>query len=445
MSDFGNPQKPIQIIPILKESLSFYKANFKLLFLISLLGSSITLIEQLLSIIKVPLGWFGSITMIVGMIVSFWAYIALIFAVFEKSNERGVNIKEAFTSTKNKIWRFAGISLFCFLLFVVGSLLFIVPGMYWGVIFALAGLVVVLEDAAFFESLKRSKVLIKGNFWPIFFLSWILFFIFAPQFFIYKSDISTVAKLLTSVFFSILFTPWWIVIDVSIYSRLKKSKSDIEQQEEGEVKKGGGCLGCLSMIGLGIVIIVLSTVWFKNLGGYLKTEKGNKIYEWVSQKVSPKMTFENGISIERPDGYLVMKTQEQFTVYKLYGFHNSKLFVASSWVIPFEDLGITTSPVSLGDGEIWDKYYAYLTSLSSFTEMQFKDMEEDSTDAFDFEGRSWGQYVLREKEGEYTNSRNLCMITLLLIMLSFLSVMVTLRMVRVKKSQFLTQMKLRKY
>ena len=403
MQEFEKQQKPIQIIPILKESFSFYKANFRLLFLISLLGGSVELIQQLLLMLKIPLGWFDAILMVIGTIVSIWAYVALIFAVFERSNERGVNVKEAFTLTKNKIWRFAGVSILCFLLFVVGSLLSIVLGMYWGVIFGLAGLVVVLEDAAFFESFKRSKALIKGNFWPIFFLGWIFLAIFMPTFFVYKLDISIVAKLFISLFFSIIFTPWWVVIDVNIYNRLKKNKSNIGQQEEKEVKKGGGCLGCLSMIGLGIVIIVLSTVWFRNLGGLFKTEKGSKVYEWISQELSPRITLEDGISIERPNGYLVMKKQE--STYSLLGFLNNKLSMISIFSISYDNLGITMSSVKLGEGEILDKYRAYYKNQAPYADTQFKDMEKDSVEMLDFAGRHWVQYVLKEKEQEYAKTR----------------------------------------
>jgi len=403
MQENQTVQKPIQIIPILKESLSLYKANFRLLFFISLLGSSIALTEHLLTMLKVSLGWFGSISLLIGTVVSIWGYTALILAVSERFNGRDVDIKEAFILTKNKIGRFIGVSIFCFLLLIVGSLLLILPGMYWGTIFALAGLVVVLEDTAFFDSFKRSKTLIQGNFWRLFFLYLIFLIIFVPTMFIYKLDIPTIAKTIATFFLSVLYVPWGIALDVNIYNRLKRAKGDIEHSDSEEVKKGGGCLGCLGMIGLGIAIMILGGIWFKNLGGFIKTDKGSKAYEWVAKQFSPKlMKFEDGVTLERPDGYMVVGGQYDDTTYVLYGFPNKKFFSASIFSIPIEKLGI--SSLQLDNDEIWEKYYAYLNKQSTYNEMKFKNMEKKSLKIVNIAGRPWAEYVLKEKEREYAKS-----------------------------------------
>ena len=62
-----------------------------------------------------------------------------------------------------------------FLISIVGLLLLFIPGIYLGTIFMLAGIVLVLEDTAFFESFKRSKSLIQGHFWSVVLLNFFLF------------------------------------------------------------------------------------------------------------------------------------------------------------------------------------------------------------------------------------------------------------------------------
>jgi hypothetical protein len=331
---------------------------------------------------------------------------ALILAVSKKHLNENTDIKQSFVETKNKIWRLLGVSILGTLIFIAGFLLLFIPGMYWGTIFSLAGIVLVLENTAFFESFTRSKNLIKSNFGPIFGLYLLLFIIFSPTWLIYKIDMSMIAKTWLMYLTSILFTPWGIAIDINIYNKLKKVKAEIQHPEGKEIKKGVGCLGCLGMIGLVIAIVVLSTIWFKNLGGFIKTEQGSKVYEWVAKQVSPKMEFQDGVTLERPKGYLVVGGQQEVTTYVLYGLLDKKFFSFSTFSIPYNKIGITdASSIKLEESEIWDKYYAYLTSQSPSTEMNFKNMEKGSLEIINIAGRPWAQYILKEREREYAKTR----------------------------------------
>lgn len=406
MQDSEDKRKSILIIPILKESLSLYKDNFLLFFSISLIGYALFLFGQSLAIFNISFGWFESIIFLLGSILNFWAMVALILAVSKKHLNEDIDVKQSFVETKSKIGRFIGVTILGSLIFIAGSLLLVIPGMYWGTIFSLAGIVLVLENTAFFESFKRSKNLIQDSFWPIFGFYLLLFLVFSLTWLIYRIDLSMIAKTWLMYLTSILSAPWGVAININIYNRLKKVKGEIRHPEDKEIKKGVGCLGCMGMIGLVIAVIILSTIWFKNLGGFIETEKWSKAYEWVAKQVSPKMEFPDGVTLKRPKGYLVAGGHQEVTTYVLNGFLDKDFFSFSASSIPYDKMSITdASSIKLGDGEIWDKYYAYLTNQSPSADMEFKNMEKDSLEIINIAGRPWAQCILKEKEREYAKTR----------------------------------------
>jgi len=383
---------------------------------ISLVGYSLSILEQFFRFFGISLGGFGMIVSIAGTILSFWAYVALIFAVWEKFHGRGLGIKDAFVSIKDKISRFIGISIFCSLLWVFGTLLLVIPGIYWMVIFSLAGLVIVLEDASFFESFKRSKILVLGSFWSILFLYVIQFIISILPWFVYQIDMMMEIKSILVTTFIILYIPWVVVIDVDIYNRLKKDNSAPRKVEE-ETKKGNGWLGCLAIVGLFIAILVVGNVWSMNLDWFLKTDKGRNVYEWVAKTISPRVMTFGDTTLKRPSGYMVvLSAQSEDTTYVLYDFLNRPFSFVTIFVVPYEKLGIVDpAEVTLGSGEIWEKYYGYLTKQFPHNEMKFKGNfgeltlninRTEATGTYQENGTLKGEFINNTFKGQWENIRN---------------------------------------
>lgn len=403
MQDNQPSEKKLDILDIIKKSFLLYKANFSLLFLISLLAYSIPLLEQLFFALNISIGWFGLVSFIGGLIISFWGHAALIFAASEKYSQRDVTVKESFINTKSKIWRLICISIFYTFLFLGGFLLCAVPGLYFGTIFGLAGMLVVLEDRAFFEYLKRSKNLIRGYFWPVFLLGGLLSFISLPILGVYFLNISVKIKMFSMVIFLIMYSPFGTAIIINLYYRLKQLKKEEELPQAEVTKKGAGCLGCLAGIGLFIVIIILSFFWIKNLIDFVKTDKGIKYYEWFANKVSPAIVFPGDVSLERPEGYLVLKELLQYT---FYGVKENKFFMFTAFSIPLKDLGIEDkTAVSLGEGFVLEKYFEYLTGQSPYTEKPFSGMEQEPINILQMNGNAWAKLTLRQEEVKHSKSR----------------------------------------
>jgi len=396
-------EKKLNPFEIIKESLLFYKTYFPLLFLISLLTYSISLFEQICATLGIPIGVLGLFTLFGSIIVSFWGYIALIFAASEKHSQRDITVKEAFLGTPDKIWKVMCVSTFCGFLVICGFLLCVVPGVYWGVIFGLAVLLAILEDRSFFESFKRSKKLVSGYFWPILLLGCCMLLISLPIYAVLFANIPAKIKIFSMLFITILYNPFGVAVTVNLYYRLRKLQADVEPSPEEETKKGAGCLGCLAGVGLFIAMIILSTFWIRGLVGFVKTDTGNKYYEWVAKKVSPKIVFPGNVTLNRPEGYLVLESTP--SRYSFYGFKDKNVLVFNAFSIPLKDLGITDkASVSLGEGVVWDKYFEYFTKQSPLKEQTLSSYEQDSVKTMMINDKKWVEVTLSEKEKEYSKS-----------------------------------------
>ena len=85
-----------------------------------------------------------------------------------------MSIKETLAGGKKYFWRFFGFYIVYIILIIFLSLLFIIPGIIFGVYWIFASYVFIGENKGIFESLKTSRSIIKGNWWKVF--GWILLF-----------------------------------------------------------------------------------------------------------------------------------------------------------------------------------------------------------------------------------------------------------------------------
>lgn len=83
--------------------------------------------------------------------------------------EGEMNMRGAFAGiTGSTYGRMLGTSVLFGLIMLAGSILLIIPGVYWGVLYGLATVVVALESAGPGRALARSKELVRGAWWSVF-------------------------------------------------------------------------------------------------------------------------------------------------------------------------------------------------------------------------------------------------------------------------------------
>jgi hypothetical protein len=184
-----------------------------------------------------------------------WSGIALIIAASNRYLNNKITLEECFLKAKGIYWRFIGVILMYSLFYWAGLLLFVIPGIYLGIIFLLAFVAVVLEKKDV-DPFKISRALIKGSFWKVFLISLLLsiMLLFCLYLAVYLD------KILAETFI-IIFSPFSWVVTVLLYYRLKEKREAEQSLQNMEVPIKRGSIGCFSAIGLIILIIILSTCW----------------------------------------------------------------------------------------------------------------------------------------------------------------------------------------
>ena len=152
---------------VLGKSWDMFKAHW--LFLLMILG--ITLVSQVIisGLEKATQDMMG-ISLLVSIatfLVSLWIsfnFIKLYLHLIDTNTEG--KISEAFSFSQS-FWPFLGASLLFTLMFVVGLLLFIVPGIYWALKYQFYGELIVDKKMGALESLKKSSEITKGVKWQL--------------------------------------------------------------------------------------------------------------------------------------------------------------------------------------------------------------------------------------------------------------------------------------
>lgn len=160
---------------LLRQAFALYSEHFPTFFKIALIGYTPLILLSLMNLTDrfVPAETFSPPQlMIYGLLLFIAMVITLLFASFFVSAVtvpvvvqlmiaplRPVRIAEAVAALKKR-WRiFAVTSLLVTVLILLGSILFVVPGVIVAVIFALAGPVVIMEQHGVFGTLRRSRKL----------------------------------------------------------------------------------------------------------------------------------------------------------------------------------------------------------------------------------------------------------------------------------------------
>lgn len=400
MINANQTKEPIKILGILKQSWLLYKENFSLFIGITILGYALGLLDALLTILSETIHtWVSFVIGPLGIFISIWASVALIIAVSNRNQGNRIVLKEAFIKTKGKYWRFIGISISYLLIAGTGLLLLLMPGIYWGTIYTLVMVVVVLEKRKDIGPFKISKELIRGSFWRVLLLGLIILVLLSPSYFIYfrLTKISqNIAMILGQIFF-IFYMSFSTVVEVTLYHKLKEKKeTEFPLEPEALVKRGKGWLGCLGAIGLVILIIVLSTFWISGLMKFFETERGSRVSEYIKEKISPQIIFPGDLTLQRPEGWLVMKTPGTKIRYDLMIFGNKKITKLVLWSIPIEDLNVSKTLLSLDSEAIGNEILEQTIKRSKMMEKVYQGYKPQPVKIIKLGNRSWGEYTLKE-------------------------------------------------
>ena len=216
---------------LIKRSLQVYKSRFLTLFGLMLLPASVGIFSYGLEAASKSLSPIFSIFLpivflIAGLILTFWASVALLFAV--KEREAKIGIKRSLQMGRHKIISYWWVSTLSVLIIGAGVLLFIIPGIIFAVWLSLAGCVLVAEVLRGMKALSRSKQLVAGHwrgvFWRFSAMGFFLIAVILPITFISAVLKAPLLQNILTSALNLFITPFIYIFIFLLYEDLKKLK-----------------------------------------------------------------------------------------------------------------------------------------------------------------------------------------------------------------------------
>jgi hypothetical protein len=170
----------------------------------------------------------------VSFLITSWASMIIFYASAQIIQGRDVDLISAFRYVKGKYIKFIYVSFLLFGIVMLGSLFFIIPGLYFMTIFLLVDLLVVLEDHPLENFFRRSAYLIKGYFGTAFLCFALMTFLLVfPAFVLqlFKGE-DPVALRTIALMIGVFIFPYYNIVQVAFYYRLKEIKQDEELSED---------------------------------------------------------------------------------------------------------------------------------------------------------------------------------------------------------------------
>jgi len=241
---------------LLKISWSVIKNNIAtLLGIVTLYMVVATGIEYLPVIFKV-------FTFPVTIIISLTTGIALIFAINNILEGNPVDIKESYKTGFKKFFPYLWTIILAGLATFGGLLLLIIPGIIFVVWFSLAGYVRIIEGTGSTAALKRSKQLVKGNWWYVLSASLVcgivygicIYIPFGILFAIFKFGLKLPANLCTPIFQ--IPAGLAMIASTAVYVLMFRNLRDIKGTSVVKAKQGKGAgVIIITSVLLGVIFI----------------------------------------------------------------------------------------------------------------------------------------------------------------------------------------------
>lgn len=296
---------------LLLSVLDIYKRKIKILAGIIIIPAAVSLSPTVIYFTSALfLSGFGVIGAIIfsfaeGIISAFifsWSSLALIFAIIEK--EKPIGIKESYKKTWHKLLSFWWVSALLAFILTTGYLL-IIPGIIFSFWFIFTSYIFVVEDLKGTSALFKSKQLVKGYWWKIFWrflvvgvvgfififiASFVLDFLMEKVIKFYGININyetpgiitydIIRNIIQMIIGYFVLTPISLIFSFLIYENLKRIKSGMQLEPQKPKEKifyilvaiVGGLFLVYTVLSPFISSFYLTNDYTNNLGSSLLSE-----------------------------------------------------------------------------------------------------------------------------------------------------------------------------
>lgn len=162
---------------------------------------------------------FGVLAFLVFLIASLLMSTVFITAVSQVVKGEIISVKETIKKGWSRIWKFLGTSLLAGIIATFGYILLIIPGIIFSIWFSFATFVVVVEGKGVIESLKESKALVSGYFWPV--LGRLI--VFGILAFVIQLVVGFIP--FAGPVIAVLLAPYYLLLPYLLYEDLKRVRS----------------------------------------------------------------------------------------------------------------------------------------------------------------------------------------------------------------------------
>ncbi|MEK6918045.1 MAG: hypothetical protein AABW51_03790 [Nanoarchaeota archaeon] len=144
----------------------------------------------------------------------FLAAISYIHTGFSKMKD--ISFDKSFAFARKNFWRFVGLTLLTILCITPLFILLIIPGIIFWVFWAFSPYLLLSGNDGAWDSMKKSKTLVKGRWWNIFGCMLLLFIIM-----VVVSSVAGLIPFIGHIISSLVLTPFMILFFKNFYLDLK--------------------------------------------------------------------------------------------------------------------------------------------------------------------------------------------------------------------------------
>ncbi|OVE77039.1 hypothetical protein BVX98_03860 [bacterium F11] len=267
-----------------------------------------------------------------GVVAEYCADISLILFFSVAVLNQKVGVLENFKNIRGVFWSYIYYSFLWGIIVVLGVLAGIIPGIYLGTIFAFVIVISVLDRGKDRSPFKLSRLLVKGNFWVVFFIHLIVLFLTVESpGLLDESD--QFSKRMSEFGFGLLgliLVPIYPALMVPLFSKLMAEKEGSGEIAEVRGHRWVGFKAFSGVVGLILLIVVPIVLAFWSFDTFSKDIKkhpifGKYIFAPFIKYSSPddEVIFSNGINMEFEWHWNIRKhtEKEEFSGFSIRNEH----------------------------------------------------------------------------------------------------------------------------
>lgn len=187
---------------------------------------------------NLALGIIGGVLILPVIYISLWWWVAFIRVVGKiVDGQSAPSVRSAFDKDSRKLIPvFFGVSILTGLAMLLGTILFIIPGIIFAIWFSFSSYVAVFENRSATDSMKKSRFYAKGKFWAILW-RWLfaglvylaLYIVLMIIVEVLPENAGVVVNAIGEMAFSLFWSPFFIVYGYTLYQAVKKNSETNSQ------------------------------------------------------------------------------------------------------------------------------------------------------------------------------------------------------------------------